>query len=117
MELQVIVAGKKTMKPLKSLESAISHFKNVALDMHQAMAGFHLRVEEGEEDKKPAEEDDNDDNGRCVVAFTLSLPKKMIDAVESQNVKWILRPRVGTNMTKKVKIGAVIELRSNTVRF
>ena len=116
MELQVIVAGKKTMKPLKSLESAISHFKNVALEMHQAMAGFHLRVEECEEDKKPADEDDNDDNG-LLVAFTLSLPKKMIDDVESQKVKWIIRPKVGTNMTKKVKIGAGIELRNNTVRF
>ena len=56
-----------------------------------------------------------DDSALC--QFSIAVASKMMTLIRSGSMSWMVRPRSGTNMTKRMKVGCLLELRNNTTKM
>ena len=116
MEFTAISAHKSKTVCIKSLQGAVSHFEKVAFELHSADALLKPRHEmELEDAELGLLQDDEEAEGHTT--FTLFVPAATHQAIARGELTWLVRQHLGTNMTKRLRVGASIDIKSNKSRL
>ena len=114
-----VTVGEST-KTLKTLCQAVEHFSAAIIDSHAVDRRFLLKekVTSSKVSKVGSAgslegAEDTTNQISCVVALPIILLRSIADG----SMTWIVRPRVGHNMKKRIEVGSTVILQSNTNRL
>ena len=120
MDVRIVTSKTDKVKTIKTLEDAVQHFKQVVFDLHAQELGVHGLFDDvlGKPDSDDRDSEQTEETGHAAPAFTLSVSADMIrDMIRDMAIgKWIIRPFEGTNMTRRLAVGAFVELKNNKHR-
>ena len=112
--------GKRITKKLKILPEAIAHFSKYMEMVHMsaiaANVDFELPEDEAENSKE--DEDRGGDTLGDAPVFTIAVGIDIMKAIDhcSTPFWWFVRPYAGTNMIKRLQLGARVDVKNNAVR-
>ena len=118
IDVRVFGAKKETVKTLKTLEQTTAHFSQVTHELHVQEIGLQCAADVEEGDEEEIDHADNDPQ-KSMPTFILSLNAETIHGAASAPVGgpyWIIRPLVGTNLTRRLESGIAVELKNNKTR-
>ena len=114
------VAVGESTKTLKTLGQAVEHFSAAIIDSHAVDRRFLFKekVTSSKVSKVGSAgslegAEDTTNQISCVVALPIIFFRSIADG----SMTWIVRPRVGHNMKKRIEVGSTVILQSNTNRL
>ena len=115
MEITVVQSQLDKKVTIKSLQAAVAHFEKAAFELHAVDASLQAnqQCEHDEVEGQALDEEDVEAHA----AFTLSVPVATYQALAKGELTWVVRHQTGTNMTKRLRVGAIIEFKSNKNRL
>ena len=112
--------GKRTQKKLKTLPEAIAHFSKYMEMVHLSAIAANVNFEMPEQEVEGSAGGENcgGDASGDGPAFSIPVGMEIIRNIgmRTSHSWWFVRPHAGTNMTKRLQLGANVEVKNNAVR-